>query len=284
MPHEHDYNKQATRNLSFALILNLIFNVIVILGGIFTNSVAILTDAVHDLGDTLAILIAWIMQKISQKKGNEKFTYGYKRFSVLGAVITSTIVICACTVVAYEAIERLFAPEVSSAEGMLIVAILGLIFKGLSVYTLHKGKTFNERSILVHLTGDVIEWMIVLILSIVLFLNNYPLLDPIASILISIWIIYNLAKNLYKSLKVILQGAPDNFDIKKFKKEIREIDGVKGISDLHIWTIDGLSHILTVKIMVSRETDLLTISHIKYHINELAIKYEIYDSTIEFLH
>ena len=284
MPHEHDYNKQATKNLSFALILNLIFNVIVILGGIFTNSVAILTDAVHDLGDTLAILIAWIMQKISQKKSNEKFTYGYKRFSVLGAVITSTIVICACTVVAYEAIERLFTPEASSAEGMLIVAILGLIFKGLSVYTLHKGKTFNERSILVHLTGDVIEWMIVLILSIVLFLNNYPLLDPIASILISIWIIYNLAKNLYKSLKVILQGAPDNFDIKKFKNEIREIDGVKGISDLHIWTIDGLSHILTVKIMVSRETDLLTLSHIKYHINELAIKYEIYDSTIEFLH
>lgn len=284
MPHEHDYNKQATKNLSFALILNLIFNVIVILGGIFTNSVAILTDAVHDLGDTLAILIAWIMQKISQKRGNEKFTYGYKRFSVLGAVITSTIVICACTVVAYEAIERLFTPEASSAEGMLIVAILGLIFKGLSVYTLHKGKTFNERSILVHLTGDVIEWMIVLILSIVLFLNNYPLLDPIASILISIWIIYNLAKNLYKSLKVILQGAPDNFDIKKFKNEIREIDGVKGISDLHIWTIDGLSHILTVKIMVSRETDLLTLSHIKYHINELAIKYEIYDSTIEFLH
>lgn len=284
MTHEHDYNKEATKNLSFALALNLIFNIIVILGGIFTNSVAILTDAIHDLGDTLAIIIAWVMQKISQKKGNEKFTYGYKRFSVLGAVITSTIVICACSVVLYEAIGRIISPEVSSPEGMLIVAILGIIFKGLSVYTLHKGKTFNEKSILIHLTGDVIEWIIILILSIILFLNNYPLLDPIASILISIWIIYNLAKNLYKSLKVILQGAPDDFNIKEFKKEIQKIDGVKGISDLHIWTIDGLSHILTLKIMVSRETDLLTLSHIKYHINEIAIKYEIYDSTVEFLH
>ncbi len=284
MSHEHDYSKQATKNLSFALILNLIFNIIVILGGIFTNSVAILTDAIHDLGDTLAIIIAWIMQKISQKKGNEKFTYGYKRFSVLGAVITSTIVICACTIVLYEAIERIFSPELSSPEGMIIVAILGIIFKGLSVYTLYHGKTFNERSILVHLTGDVVEWILVLILSLVLFLNNYPLLDPIASILISIWIIYNLGKNLYKSLKVILQGAPDDFNIQEFKKEIQRIDGVKGISDLHVWSMDGISHILTIKIMVSRETDLLTLSHIKYHINEIAIKYEIYDSTVEFLH
>lgn len=284
MTYEHDYNEEATKNLSFALILNLIFNIIVILGGIFTNSVAILTDAIHDLGDTLAIIIAVIMQKISQKKGNEKFTYGYKRFSVLGAIITSTIVICACSIVVYEAINRIIHPEISSAEGMFIVAILGIIFKGLSVYTLHKGETFNEKSILVHLTGDLVEWVVVLILSIVLFLRNYPILDPIVSILISIWIIYNLSKNLYKSLKVVLQGTPDNFNMKEFKKEISEIDGVKGISDLHVWTIDGLSNILTVKIMVSRDEDLLRLSHIKYHINQIAIKYGIYDSTIEFLH
>ena len=284
MTQEQDYNKQATKNLSFVLIMNLIFNIIVIVGGILTNSVAILTDAIHDLGDTLAIVIAWIFQKFSQKDRSEKFTYGYKRFSVLGSVITSTIVIGACAMVLYEAIQRLITPQISEPEGMFIVAILGIIFKGISIYTLHDGKTFNEKNILVHLTGDIIEWILILILSLILFLNYIPWLDPLVSILISIWIIYNLGKNLYKSLKVILQGAPDDFNIKEFKKEITEIDGVKGINDLHIWTMDGISHVLTVKIMVDRETDLITISHIKYHVNQLAIKYDIYDSTVEFLH
>jgi cobalt-zinc-cadmium efflux system protein len=281
MTKEDDYNHKATVHLSFALVLNLIFNVIVIVGGLLTNSIAILADAVHDVGDTLAIFIAWFLQKFSEKGRDSDFTYGYKRFSVLGAAITSTIVICACFVVLWEAINRFFQPVTPSSTGMLLVAILGVILKGLSIYSLYGGKTFNERSIYVHLFGDVIEWIVVLILSIVLIFVNIPILDPLASIAISLWIIYNLGTNLYRSLKVLVQRVPDKFDIESFKNQVLDINGVTNIQDLHVWSLDGLSNVISIKINVSNDNNLENLNHIKSEINWIAKEFNVIDSTIE---
>ncbi len=283
MTKEVDYNHKATVHLSFALVLNLIFNVIVIVGGLLTNSIAILADAVHDVGDTLAIFIAWFLQRFSEKDRNYDYTYGYQRFSVLGAVITSTIVICACAVVLWEAINRLFQPVTPSSTGMLLVAILGVILKGLSVYALYGGKTFNERSIYVHLFGDVIEWIVVLVLSIVLIFVNIPILDPLASIGISLWIIYNLGGNLYRSLKVLVQRVPEGFNTNSFKNEIKDIEGVNDINDLHVWSLDGISNVSSMKISVSGENNLENLNHIKSEINHVAKEYDIVDSTVEFI-
>lgn len=139
--HNHEHHEKATGNLIFVFILNITFNVIVILGGLITNSVAILADCLHDLSDTISIGLAGVLEHVSQKNPNENYTYGYQRFSILGAVITSIFVIIVSVVVVYESISRLLCPVAPEAGWMLLVAIVGIIFKGVSVFKLHKGET-----------------------------------------------------------------------------------------------------------------------------------------------
>ena len=137
----HHHHKKASDNLAFVFLLNLTFNIIVIIGGLATNSMAILADCIHDMSDT---------------------------FSILGAVITSTFVIVMAFFILSEAIPRLFSPEGVDAEGMLIIGIIGLVFKTISVWRLHGGETFNEKAIFYHLLGDIFEWVAILILSVIL--------------------------------------------------------------------------------------------------------------------
>lgn len=244
-----------------------------------TNSVAILADCLHDMTDTISIGLSWILEKVSTKDRNDSYTYGYERFSILGALITSVFVIVISIIVIFEAIDRLFHLVTPDAGGMLIVAILGILFKGISAYKLHGGITFNERAILLHLLGDVFEWVAILIISLILIFVDLPFLDPLVSIAISIWLIYSLAKTLINSLYVLLQKAPKNVIVDEFKDLILKINGIESIEDFHIWSLDGVESILSLKITVSsKEYDL-----IKGKINELAENYNVVDSTIEIL-
>ena len=231
----HSHHKKAGENLAFVFFMNLAFNIIVIAGGLATNSMAILADCIHDFADTISIALAWALERVSQKDSTHNYSYGYQRFSILGAVIISVFVIIMAFVILSEAIPRLFAPEGVDAEGMLVIAIIGIIFKSISVYRLHKGETFNEKAILFHQLGDVFEWVAILILSVVLiFWDGAPYLDPFVSIGIALWLIFNLGRNLYKSLEVLLQKTPDNFDVDEFKHKILAIDGVNSLDDVHI--------------------------------------------------
>lgn len=276
-------HKEASENLSFALILNLLFNIVVISGGILTNSVAIISDALHDLSDTISILIAWILEKLSQKESDSKFTYGYQRFSIIGALFNSTIVIIASATVAYEAFNRLFEVQMPDAEGMLLIAILGIIFKGFSLIKLHKGKTFNEKAISIHMFGDVFEWIALLIISIILVFVDVPLLDPIASILVSFWVIYNLSKTFIASTKILLQSIPSDIDINLLKKELLEIDNILGLEEFHIWSLDGIDNILTTKVRVLK-TDEDSIKLIKNNLKTVTDKYQINQTNFEFIY
>ncbi len=276
---KHNHHVQASGNLLFAFILNIIFNIIVIIGSIMTNSVAILADCLHDMTDTISIGLSWILEKVSTKDKNDSYTYGYERFSILGALITSVFVIVISIIVIFEAIDRLFHLVTPDAGGMLIVAILGILFKGISAYKLHGGITFNERAILLHLLGDVFEWVAILIISLILIFVDIPFLDPLVSIAISVWLIYSLAKTLINSLYVLLQKAPKDVNVDEFKDLILKINGIESIEDFHIWSLDGVESILSLKITVnSKEHDL-----IKGKINELAENYNVVDSTIEIL-
>ncbi|MDO5815751.1 MAG: cation diffusion facilitator family transporter, partial [Methanobrevibacter sp.] len=137
----HLHHKKAGENLAFVFVMNLTFNIIVIIGGLATNSMAILSDCIHDLSDTISIALAWFLERIAQKDSSDKYSYGYQRFSILGAVIISVFVIIMAFVILSEAIPRLFSPEGVDAEGMLIIAVIGIVFKSISVYRLHKGET-----------------------------------------------------------------------------------------------------------------------------------------------
>ena len=276
----HHHHKKAGKNLAFVFFMNLTFNIIVIAGGIATNSMAILADCIHDMSDTISIAIAWLLEKVSQKDSSDSYSYGYQRFSILGAVITSIFVIVMAFVILSEAIPRLFNPEGVDAGGMLIVAIIGLIFKSISVWKLHDGETFNEKAILFHQLGDVFEWLTILILSIILiFWDGAPYLDPFISIGIALWLIFNLGRNLYKSLQVLLQKTPDNFDVDEFKTSILAIEGINAIDDFHIWSLDGIDSVMTLKVAADNGHNQ---ENIKKEIYIISNRYHVVDITIEF--
>ena len=276
----HHHHKKAGKNLAFVFFMNLTFNIIVIAGGIATNSMAILADCIHDMSDTISIAIAWLLEKVSQKDSSDSYSYGYQRFSILGAVITSIFVIIMAFVILSEAIPRLFNPEGVDAGGMLIVAIIGLIFKSISVWKLHDGETFNEKAILFHQLGDVFEWLTILILSIILiFWDGAPYLDPFISIGIALWLIFNLGRNLYKSLQVLLQKTPDNFDVDEFKTSILAIEGINAIDDFHIWSLDGIDSVMTLKVAADKGYNQ---ENIKKEIYIISNRYHVVDITIEF--
>ena len=276
----HHHHKKAGKNLAFVFFMNLAFNIIVIVGGLATNSMAILADCIHDMSDTISIAVAWILEKVSQKDSSDSYSYGYQRFSILGAVITSVFVIFMAFVILSEAIPRLFSPEGVDAGGMLLVAIVGLIFKSISVWKLHGGETFNEKAILFHQLGDVFEWITILVLSIILiFWDGAPYLDPFISIGIAIWLIFNLGRTLYKSIQVLLQKTPDYFDVGEFRTSILAIDGINGIDDFHIWSLDGIDSVMTLKIDIDNDYNQ---EEIKQKIYSISNKYHVIDITIEF--
>ncbi len=276
----HHHHRKAGKNLAFVFFMNLAFNIIVIVGGLATNSMAILADCIHDMSDTISIALAWFLERVSQKDSTDKYSYGYQRFSILGAVVISVFVIVMAIFILLEAIPRLFSPEGVDAGGMLLVAILGIIFKSISVHRLHEGETFNEKAILIHQLGDIFEWVAILVLSIILmFWDGAPYLDPFVSIGIALWLIFNLARNLYKSLVVLLQKTPDHFDVEEFKSSIISIEGIKAIDDFHVWSLDGIDSVLTLKVDID---DWNNQDRIKKQIYAIASKYHIVDITIEF--
>ena len=275
----HHHHKKAGENLAFVFFINLAFNIVVIVAALATNSMAILADFIHDASDTISIALAWFLEHVAQRDSTDKYSYGYQRFSILGAVIISIFVIIMAFVILSEAIPRLFAPEGVDAGGMLAVAIVGIVFKFVSVYRLHKGETYNEKAIFFHQLGDIFEWVAILILSLVLmFWDGAQYLDPFVSIGIALWLIFNLGRNLYKSIEVLLQKTPDYFDVEEFRQSIENIDGVNAIDDFHIWSLDGIDSVMTLKVDVDFGKD---VGEIKKEIYTISKKYHVVDITIE---
>ena len=268
--------ENSTKNIRTAFFLNLAFAFVELIGGIITNSVAILSDAVHDFGDSISLAIAWALQKKSNKAKDDKYSYGYKRFSLLSSVILSGILLVGSILILVEAIGRLFNPQEVNAQGMLWLAILGIIVNGLAALSVKRGKTLNERAVFLHIMEDVLGWIGVLVISIVMIFANLPILDPILSISITIWVLYNVYKNLKATFNILLQAFPKNVDVKKLTKEIEAIDNVISIHDLHIWTQDGNSHVMTLHIVAEKNYET-----IKLKVREMVKAYNIDHVTIE---
>ncbi|NCC18206.1 MAG: cation transporter [Bacteroidia bacterium] len=268
--------ENSTKNIRTAFFLNLAFAFVELIGGIITNSVAILSDAVHDFGDSISLAIAWALQKKSNKAKDDKYSYGYKRFSLLSSVILSGILLVGSILILVEAIGRLFNPQEVNAQGMLWLSILGIIVNGLAALSVKRGKTLNERAVFLHIMEDVLGWIGVLVISIVMIFANLPILDPILSISITIWVLYNVYKNLKATFNILLQAFPKNVDVKKLTKEIEAIDNVISIHDLHIWTQDGNSHVMTLHIVAEKNYET-----IKLKVREMAKAYNIDHVTIE---
>ncbi len=248
----HHHNHHHTKgNIKTAFFLNLAFTIIEIIGGFYTNSLAIMSDAVHDLGDSLSLGMSWYFQKLSNKDANKKYSYGYGRFSLLGAIINSIVLIVGSFFIISAAIPRIINPEEANATGMMWLAILGIIVNGAAVLKLNKGSSINERVVSLHLLEDVLGWFAVLIASIVMQYWDVPILDPILSLAIAGYVLFNVYRNIKDAFKIILQGVPNEVSSDEIKKQIMlHIDEVENIHDCHIWTLDGEYHIATIHITI----------------------------------
>lgn len=278
MSHNHSHHHNAEKNLSIAFFLNAFFVVVEVVGGLFTNSIAILTDALHDFGDCLSLATAWYLQKKSRQGRDAKYSYGYKRFSLLGSVFLSGVLFISSLFVILEAVKRIIAPEAVEAQGMMWIAIFGIVINGAAALRVKKGNSLNERAVFLHIMEDVLGWIAVLVASIVMQFVDFPILDPILSLSITVWVLINVYRNMRATFKILLQAVPDDIDVKTLKEEILKLPGVSAIHDLHIWSLDGQEHVMTLHV-ISEQKENCTI---KKEIIETVKKFHIVHSTIEF--
>ena len=280
--HSHNHtHSHGTGNLKTAFFINSIFAIIELIGGLLTNSVAILSDALHDFGDSLSLGTAWYLQGKSQKERDKTYTYGYKRFSLLGAFINSIVLIIGSVFIIREAIKRLTHPEQPDARGMLLLAILGILFNGAAMLRLKKGSSINERVVSLHFLEDVLGWAAVLIGALVMLFTDLPILDPILSLGIACFILFNVYRNVKPALKIILQGIPDEAHEEEIKKLIMEKTQVAGIHDFHLWSLDGEHNVISMHVVVTKSMSLKDAEHLKEKIKKELKPLHVAHATIE---
>lgn len=280
MAHNHT-DRKSGKNLKLAFFLNLTFTILEFIGGIYVNSIAIISDAVHDLGDSLSLGTSWYLDNKSKKSSDSKFSYGYRRFSLLGAFINSLVLIAGSIYVIYEAIGRIMDPQHSDAQGMIIFAIIGVVVNGYAAYKLSSGRTLNEKVVSWHLMEDVLGWVAVLIVAIVLSFKDIHYLDPALSLLITIYILYNVVKRLKETLFIFLQGVPGTLDIEKIKTEILDIDNVKSLHHTHIWSQEGEHHVFTSHVILEEIESFEQYQMVKETIKKCLEEYSFEHLTIE---
>ncbi len=280
--HHHIDTNMPSHRIAIAFFLNITFTIIEFVGGILTNSTAIMADAVHDLGDSLAIGFAWWMSKLSKKHANDHFTYGYQRFSLLSAIINGVVLMFGSMWILTEAIPRLFAPEMPHTEGMLGLAILGVLVNGYAAFKLSDGKTLNERMLNWHLLEDVLGWVAVLIVSIVLMFVEWPILDALLSVVFTLFILVNVVKNFNASIKLFLQAVPDKKLHNTILNQLKDLTFVDNIHHFHLWSLDGEQHVLTAHFVLSQAIDFEQQREMKQQIAEKLSPFNLAHTTIEF--
>lgn len=281
--HGHSHAHNSGGNILTAFFLNAGFSVIEFVAGYFTNSVAILSDAVHDLGDSMALLMAYILEKYSNKKADQYFTYGYRRFSILSAFITSTILLVGSIFVIQKAVERILNPEAVHVQGVLGMAVLGIAVNGVAAWKLSKGESgLNQRAVMLHLLEDVLGWIAVLIVGFILLFKDWYILDPILSILIALLILKNVYGNLMSIARIVLQKWPDDLELEKLKQEIMNFPEIVDVHSVQAWSLDSTSHSLSLHVVVESQMLVKDLDALKKKIRHVLSHHKILHASVEF--
>ncbi len=277
----HDHHHHSTSNIKVAFWLNFTFTIIEIIGGFYTNSIAILSDALHDLGDTIALGIAWFLDKYSKKRRDKRYSYGYGRFSLLAAFINALILMLGSVFILYEAIPRLFNPVQPNANGMILLAIGGVFFNGAAVLKMRSGKSQNEKVVSWHLMEDVFGWVAVLIGSVIMKFWDVPIIDALLSVGVTMFIFYNVFKNFITTVRIFLQAKPDNINELEVVESVLQLPQIKSVHDTHLWSIDGEKVVFTLHVVIDQSLKSSEIIEVKKAIRNLSSKYLIDHITVE---
>lgn len=289
MGHTHSHNHShlasdthaGVGSVRLAFFINLGFAVLELLGGIWTNSVAIASDALHDLGDSITLGVTWYLESHATKAGDARFSYGYRRFSLLGALVNTLVLIGGGIAVLAEAIPRLFRPEPANAPGMIAFAVVGIVVNGVAALRLRQAGSFTTQVVAWHLLEDVLGWFAVLVASIVLFFWDIPILDPVLSIMITLYVLVNVIGGLRKTLALFLQAVPENVNVAQVLERLAAIPHVQSIHDTHIWSLDGSRHVITTHLVVDEETARDQIYAIKCLAREQMADLDFAHTTVE---
>ncbi|XMB72609.1 cation diffusion facilitator family transporter [Mycoplasmatota bacterium WC30] len=272
---------KSEKRIFISFILNFIFTIFEFVGGIITNSVALISDSIHDLGDSISMGIAIFLEKKSKQKPDYNYTYGYYRFSLLGALISSIILLIGSTIVVIEAVKRLINPELINAELVIYFAVFGVVVNGLAALNISKGKTLNEKVISLHLLEDVLGWVALLITAIIMHFTDILILDSILSIVFTLYIVYHVIKNLKQVLGVFLEKAPKGIKISNIIEKLNKVQNIKEIHHVHLWTLEGRIPLITLHAILDDTITIEEVTNTQKILIEKLKEFGIKHSTIQ---
>lgn len=244
---------QTDKNILIAFILNLAFSVFEFIGGIFTGSVAIVSDAIHDMGDAVSIGISYFLEKKSKQQPDENYTYGYARYSVFGSLITTVILLFGSVMVIFNAVNRIINPVEIDYNGMIVFAIIGTAVNVAAAFFTRDGTSLNQKAVNLHMIEDVLGWIVVLLGAIVMKFTDFALIDPIMSIVVAVFILIHALKNLKEAIELFLEKTPHGINVKKIREHIAQLDGVLDVHHIHIWSMDGQINYGTMHIVTNAD-------------------------------
>ena len=241
------------KNILIAFILNLAFSVFEFVGGIFTGSVAIVSDAVHDLGDAASIGAAWLLEKKSKKQPDDTYTYGYGRYSVVGSMITTLILLLGSVAVIYNAVGRIISPVAINYDGMIVFAVVGVCVNFAAAYFTREGDSLNQKAVNLHMLEDVLGWAVVLAGAVVMRFTDIALIDPLMSIGVAVFILINAIRNFKEVMALFLEKTPQGISVAELKHHLEQLEGVLNVHHIHVWSMDGQSNYATMHVVTNAD-------------------------------
>ncbi|WP_154853554.1 cation diffusion facilitator family transporter [Cyclobacterium xiamenense] len=281
MAHSHEHSG-GTKNLKIAFFINLAFTCLEIAGGFLTNSIAIISDALHDFGDALSLGLAWYLEnKASRKGATDTFSFGYARFRLLGALVNALVLIGGSVYILLEAVERLQHPEPVQSLWMMGIAVIGLAANGYAAWRIRGASSLNEKVISWHLLEDILGWLAVLIVSIVLQFKDWYFLDPALSIGVTLFILYGVGRRLWETLYLLLQGVPRKIDLEEIRSKLQALPHVQSIHHMHVWSLDGTRHVFTTHLVLENISEYGKVDQVRQRAREALKGYDFHHHTLQ---
>lgn len=269
--HHHHHSHHAIGNIRFAFVLNFGFSLIEFAGGAWIGSMSIMANAIHDMGDALSLGAAWVLERFASRGKDRKFNFGYRRFSLLSALVSGVVISVGSAIIIFESIDRFLKPHVSpSGLQVAALAILGLVVNAIAAWRLSRGSTQNERVLTWHSIEDMLGWAVVLIGGIGMAFWQLDWLDPVLALGLAIFVLFNVIRHLKHTIYLFLQGRPANFEEEVFVQEVLQIPGIEKIDHLAVWSLDGTANVLSARLHLHAISDPIEIEKAKSAVRRIA--------------
>lgn len=263
---------RADKNILIAFILNLVFAVFEFIGGMVTNSVAIISDSIHDIGDSISIGASYFLEKKSKKEPDEVHTYGYMRYSVVGSVVTTMVLLVGSVMVIFSAVKRIFNPVEINYGGMIVFAVFGVVVNFCAAYFTRDGDSLNQKAVNLHMLEDVLGWIVVLAGAVIMKFTDFDFIDPVMSMGVAVFIVINAIKNLKDALDLFLEKAPKGISPTEIENYLKGIGGIESVHHIHVWSLDGINNYATMHVVTDEDSH--SIKHkIRDGLRELSVNH-----------